>query len=124
MGRDSLGGVVDCRPRFAGGEGRTLKPATVTSLPVAAPASAESRACLAARVAADNKGRDVIVPHMRDVTPLYDYSVLASGNSRRQIHTIAEEIDAALRAEGDHRLAIEGYDTSRCAGQHYARRGV
>jgi ribosome-associated protein len=84
-----------------------------------AQAAAEERACLAARVAADNKGRDVLVLDMRDITPLYDYFVLATGTSRRQIHTMAEEIDAALRAEGDERLGIEGYEASRWVVQDY-----
>jgi ribosome-associated protein len=83
------------------------------------PAVAEERACLAARVAADNKGRDVLVLDMREITPLYDYFVLATGTSRRQIHTMAEEIDAALRAEGDKRLGIEGYEASRWVVQDY-----
>jgi ribosome-associated protein len=80
---------------------------------------AEERACLIARVAADNKGRDVIVLDMRDITPLYDYFVLATGTSRRQIHTMAEEIDAAMRAEGEARLGIEGYEASRWVVQDY-----
>ena len=82
-------------------------------------AVAEDRACLVARVAAENKARDVIVLDMRGITPLYDFFVLATGTSRRQIHTLAEEIDAALRAEGDARLTIEGYEASRWVVQDY-----
>jgi ribosome-associated protein len=70
-------------------------------------------------VAADNKGRDVVVLDMRGVTPIYDFFVLATGASRRQMHAIAEEVDAALRAEGDTRLGIEGYDASRWIVQDY-----
>jgi ribosome-associated protein len=70
-------------------------------------------------VAADNKARDVRVLDMRGVTPLYDFFVLASGSSRRQIHTIAEEIDAALAAEGEKRLSIEGYEASKWVVQDY-----
>jgi len=117
--RDSPRMLADLQPRSPKVEGGHLSTATMRSKPTDAQAAAESRACLAARVAADNKGRDVIVLDMRDVTPLYDYFVLATGNSRRQIHTIAEEIDAALRAEGDRRLGIEGYETSRWVVQDY-----
>ena len=53
------------------------------------------------RSAADLKARDIVILDMRGITPLYDFFVLATGASRRQIHTLAEEIDAALRAEGD-----------------------
>ena len=80
---------------------------------------ARERAFLCARVAADNKARDVLVLDMRGVTQLYDYFVLATGSSRRQIHIIAEEIDAALHAEGESRLGIEGYDSSKWVVQDY-----
>jgi ribosome-associated protein len=56
---------------------------------------------------------------MRSVTPLYDYFVLSTGSSRRQIHAIAEETDAVLRAEGDTRLGIEGYEASKWIVQDY-----
>lgn len=82
-------------------------------------ASALHRACLAAKVAADNKGSDILVLDMRSVTPLYDFFVISTGTSRRQIHAIAEETDAALHAEGDTRLGIEGYEASRWIVQDY-----
>ena len=77
------------------------------------------RAALCARVAAENKAKDVIVLDMRDLTPLYDYFILATGASRRQIHTIAEEVDSAMHAEGEQRLGIEGYESSRWVVQDY-----
>jgi ribosome-associated protein len=77
------------------------------------------RACLCARVAADNKARDVVVLDMRGITPLYDFFVLATGTSRRQIHTITEEADAAMRQQGDLRLSVEGYEASTWVVQDY-----
>jgi len=77
------------------------------------------RACLAARVAADNKGRNVVVLDMRSITPLFDFLVLATGASRRQIHTITEETDAALRQRGDLRLSVEGYEAGTWIVQDY-----
>ena len=45
---------------------------------------------------------------------MFEYSVLATGASRRQLHAISEEIDRALKKQmGDERLGIEGYDESR-----------
>jgi ribosome-associated protein len=102
-----------------------LNTATLTTLPTVtasdAPplSSALHRACLAAKIAADNKGRDILVLDMRSVTPLYDYFIISTGSSRRQIHAIAEETDAALRAEGDTRLGIEGYEASKWVVQDY-----
>ena len=71
-------------------------------------------ALAAARVAEENRGQDVVVLDMRPLTPIFDYFVIATGNSRRQIHAISEEIDQTLEGElGDHRLGLEGYDESR-----------
>jgi len=71
-------------------------------------------ALAAARTALENRGRDVLVLDMRLLTPIFDYFVLATGTSRRQLHAISEEIDHTLEQElGDHRLGIEGYHESR-----------
>jgi len=80
----------------------------------AAPPPAQRRALVAARVAEENRGRDVVVLDMREVSSLFDYFVLASGTSRRQLHAMSEEIDRVLEQElGDRRLGIEGYQQSR-----------
>jgi ribosome-associated protein len=103
-----------------------LNTATLTTFnPVSSPparpqiSSALHRACLAAKVAADNKARDILVLDMRSCTPLFDYFVISTGTSRRQIHTVAEETDAALRAEGDSRMGIEGYEASKWVVQDF-----
>ena len=96
-----------------------MKVATLTSAATPLTTVASERACLAARVAQDNKGKDVVVLDMRAITPLYDFFVLATGISRRQTHTLAEEVDAALRAEGETRLSIEGYEASKWIVQDY-----
>jgi ribosome-associated protein len=72
-----------------------------------------------ARLAAENKARDVVVLDLTDVTPIYDYFVIATGSSRRQIHNLAEEIDAGLAAEGHKRLGIEGYEAAKWIVQDY-----
>ncbi len=77
------------------------------------------RACLCARSARDNKAKDILVLDMRKLHPLYDFFVLATGSSRRQIHNIAEEIDDLLKAEGDTRHGIEGYEASKWVIQDY-----
>lgn len=105
--------------RIALPEGGPLKTATAKSELIPTSAAALERACLAARVAADNKARQIVVLDMRGITPLYDYFVLATGSSRRQIHALAEEIDAALQAVGDRRLHIEGYEASKWVVQDY-----
>ena len=71
-------------------------------------------ALAAARTAADNRGQDIVLLDMRPVTPIFDYFVLVTGNSRRQLHAISEEIDHCLEDDlGDERMGIEGYSESR-----------
>ena len=71
-------------------------------------------ALAAARTATDNNGQDVAVLDMRPITPEFDYFVIATGNSRRQLHAIGDEIDHMLEDElGDRRLGTEGYHESR-----------
>lgn len=78
------------------------------------PDAALHRALVAARTAEENRGQDVVVLDMRPLTPIFDYFVLATGASRRQLHAMSEEIDHALEEGlGDRRLGIEGYEESR-----------
>ncbi len=71
-------------------------------------------AVAAAQVAEDNRGRDIVILDMRELTPMFDYFVLATGASRRQLHAMSEEIDRVLEVElCDRRLGIEGYLESR-----------
>jgi len=45
---------------------------------------------------------------------VFDYFVVVTGSSRRQLHAISEEIDDVLKRDfGDKRLGIEGYAESR-----------
>ncbi len=72
------------------------------------------RARIAARVAEENRGRDIVILDMRELTCMFDFFVLVSGASRRQLHAISEEIDRVLQEEhGDRRMGIEGYEESR-----------
>ncbi len=72
------------------------------------------RARIAARVAAENRGRDIVILDLRELTCMFDFFVIASGASRRQLHAISEEIDRVLQDElGDRRMGIEGYEESR-----------
>jgi ribosome-associated protein len=96
-----------------------LKIAAVRSVPVSSHEAVVDRAVLCARVAEDHKARDIVVLDMRGITPLYDFFVIATGISRRQIHTLAEEIDASMRAQGESRRSIEGYEASKWVVQDY-----
>lgn len=73
-----------------------------------------SRALAAARTAELNRGRDIVVLDLRELTPVFDYFVIATGASRRQLHSISEEIDQIFERDfGDRRRGLEGYAESR-----------
>jgi ribosome-associated protein len=75
---------------------------------------ARELAAAAARVALDNRGSDVAVIDVCAQSAEFDFFVLATGTSRRQLHAISEQIDDVLEKElGDRRLGIEGYEESR-----------
>ncbi len=71
-------------------------------------------ALAAARTAADNRGQQIEVLDLRGVTPIFDYFVIVTGASRRQLHAMSEEIDHTLEDDmNDRRDGIEGYNDSR-----------
>lgn len=70
-------------------------------------------ALAAAQTAADNRGQEILILDLRDLTCIFDYFVIASGTSRRQLHAMSEEIDHKLEDDlGDERMGIEGYQGS------------
>ena len=71
-------------------------------------------ALAAARAASENLGRDIVVLDLRKVTPVFDFFVIVTGTSRRQLHAISDEIDHKLEDDlGDKRMGVEGYSDSR-----------
>lgn len=77
-------------------------------------ASSLELALAAAKVAADNRGENITILDLRELTPVFDYFVIATGNNRRQLHAISEEIDHRLEDDlNDERMGIEGYSESR-----------
>ena len=92
--------------------------ATLTVSDLEETSSQDSRswqlALAAARTAVDNRGRDIVILDMREITPIFDYFVIVTGSSRRQLHAMSEEIDHTLEDDlNDKRYSIEGYQESR-----------
>ncbi len=71
-----------------------------------AQALAWATAC--AKIAHDNRARDILLLDLRQSTPLVDFFVIATANSRRQARAIASEIDATMKTHGEAKLGIEG----------------
>ena len=78
--------------------------------PVQRPDHSLTLALTAARVAEENRGRDIVVLDMRELTSVFDYFVIATGTSVRQLHAISDEIELAVKNTlGDRKLGLEGY---------------
>jgi len=70
-------------------------------------------ALAAAREAEDNRGQDVVVLDMRNETAAFDYFVVATGTSSRQLRAMSDAIDDVLQKQlGHRRLGVEGYQDS------------
>jgi ribosome-associated protein len=96
-----------------------LRPAVTTSRQTSDKRSdrddaARRLALTAARVADETRGSDVRVLDLRGLTEVFDYFVVATGSSRRQLHAIADEIEKAVKAElHDRKRGGEGYEEGR-----------
>ena len=68
---------------------------------------------VAARIAAENKGQEIVLLDLSRQTSVFDCFLIVTGTSRRQLHAIAEEIDRELKKHGEVRLTMSGYDESQ-----------
>ncbi|WP_437203529.1 ribosome silencing factor [Planctomicrobium sp. SH664] len=67
-------------------------------------------ACLIAHVCESFRGQETIVLDVTQVTPIFDFFVISTGNSRRQLRAMSAASDDALEQRGSHRLGREGAD--------------
>lgn len=69
---------------------------------------------VAARVAAENRGQDIVVLDVSKQTPIFDCFLIVTGTSRRQLQAISDDIDRVLKLEfGEEKLSISGQGESR-----------
>ena len=69
---------------------------------------------LTARVATETRGSEVAILDLRELTPVVDYFVIATGSSRRQMHAMADEIEKVVKHDlHDRKRGAEGYEEGR-----------
>jgi ribosome-associated protein len=61
-----------------------------------------------ARAASEKQGSRIVILDVRDLIVITDYFVIASGSSDRQVRTIVEEVETALRGLGVKPVRREG----------------
>jgi ribosome-associated protein len=77
-------------------------------------------AIAAAGVARDNKGQDIVLLDLRELTAVFDFFLVVTGSSSRQLHAIADEIKTTLAQQfGEKRLGMEGYAAGTWILQDY-----
>jgi ribosome-associated protein len=68
------------------------------------------RIIAAAKVAEENKGHDIVILDVRELTDVFDYFLIVSGSSRRQLYAMGNEIQQKLVGEmGDACLSVSGH---------------
>ncbi len=77
------------------------------------------QACLCARIADEYRGRDTVVLDLTGVTPIFDFFVVTTASSSRQMRAIADEVHRALSAEGSKSLGTEGSEAATWVLQDY-----
>ncbi|MGE3818703.1 MAG: ribosome silencing factor [Isosphaeraceae bacterium] len=77
----------------------------------AARALVNALAC--ARIADDNRAKDVLLLDLRKATALVDFFVIATATSRRQVNAIAEEVDQEMKRQGERKLGLEGAEEGK-----------
>jgi len=71
-------------------------------------------ALAAARVASESRGTNIKVLDLRHITKVFDFFVIATGASSRQLHSMADDVEAMLSKElFDTRRGMEGYEEGR-----------
>jgi ribosome-associated protein len=70
-------------------------------------------AVAAARAAADKQAEDIVILDVHDLIVITDFFVICSGSTDRQVKTVVEEVERALRGLGLRPVRREGEQESR-----------
>jgi ribosome-associated protein len=68
---------------------------------------------ICARIADDNRGKDIMLLDLRKTTPIVDFFVILTASSRRQGNAIASDVDQAMKKLGEAKLGLEGSEEGR-----------
>jgi ribosome-associated protein len=78
-----------------------------------APGASREVAVAAARAAAEKQADRIVVLDVRDLIVITDYFVIASGGTDRQVRTIVEEVERAVKPEAGKPVRREGESEGR-----------
>lgn len=76
-------------------------------------ATSRDLALAAARAASEKQAERIVILDVRDLIVITDYFVIASGSSDRQVKTVSQEVEEALRVLGTKPVRREGEADAR-----------
>ena len=82
-------------------------------MPSASIAGSREVAVVAARAAADRQAEDIVILDVHELIVITDLFVICTGTSDRQVKTVVEEVEKALRALGHKPVRREGEQEAR-----------
>jgi ribosome-associated protein len=85
-----------------------VEPGTSARVSGARVPSSRSVAIAAARAAADKQAGEIVILDVRELIVITDYFVIATAGTKRQIKTVIEAIEDAVRAMGEKPIRREG----------------
>ena len=65
-------------------------------------------AVLAAKACDDFRGKEIVVLDLTSITAIFDFFIVATATSGRQMSAIAEEVNRSMKEVGSRRMGIEG----------------
>ena len=72
-----------------------------------------AKVTLIVEAAQERKVDDVVGLDVRELSSFADTFIIATGTSDRHVRSVADSIEAALKAHGEPPMGIEGYDEGR-----------
>ena len=66
---------------------------------------------IALNAADSKKASDIVAMDISGIATFTDYFLICTGDSSRQMHAIADEVNRVLKTEGSKRLGYEGQES-------------
>ena len=66
-----------------------------------------------AQIVDDKRGTDILVLDVRETFVIADFFIIATGQNRRQIQAMVDEMERTLKSRGVRKSSIDGYEVGR-----------
>ncbi|MBI1852719.1 MAG: ribosome silencing factor [Planctomycetes bacterium] len=70
-------------------------------------------AIVCAQIADEKRGTEILVLDVRETLVIADFFIIVTGQNRRQIQAMADEMERELKAHGVRKRSLDGYEVGR-----------